>query len=110
MKVRVELELEYTQKWDEESKIFVIDIPAIGVLTQASEKNIERATQSAAQMWLQLCLDRGTIKAWKEATHAALSPAQGTPEPPNAKLQEALRKYARHFDGCAALKGNPTDM
>jgi len=90
MKVKVELELEYTQHWDDESKIFVIDIPAIGVLTQASEKNIERSTKSAAQMWLQLCLDRGTIRAWKDAKLAAPSVAGTQPTTDTTEI-ESLR-------------------
>lgn len=77
MKMKIELEMEYTTKWDEDAKVFVATIPAIGLLTQGSAPNIDRAAHSAAQMWLQLCLNRGTILAWKNAKLAGAAHKEG---------------------------------
>lgn len=67
MKLKIELELEYTTRWDSDAKVQVADIPALGLKTQSGAENIERAVKSAAQMWLQLCINRGNILAWKVA-------------------------------------------
>lgn len=75
-KVKIELELEFTTHWDGDAKVEVADIPALGIKTQASFENIGRAAHSAAQNWLQVCLDRGLIAKWKNYRLAASQPGE----------------------------------